>query len=87
MVGDEVMVFVNDEYGYEEFFPANKHWILPFFVNDLDLYFLEKSLCLYWHFDFEEFCRDGNNSQMEMMWWKVFKRVDFLSRLVSQVWS
>jgi hypothetical protein len=25
MVGDEVMVFVNDEYGYEEFFPANKH--------------------------------------------------------------
>lgn len=25
----EEKALVNDEYGYEEFFPANKHWILP----------------------------------------------------------
>jgi len=46
MVGDEVMVFVNDEYGYEEFFPANKHWILPFSRKRFALHFLEKLVLL-----------------------------------------
>ena len=72
MVGDKVVVFVNDEYGYEEFFPANKHWILPFLVND-SLFIFLRNLCCYWHFDFEEF---EKKSQVLLMY--VMKGIEGL---------